>query len=117
VFIARYPGPRRDEAEIRDSLRLLYREQRFKRFPSERWLREHGPRGLAQQIKHTGGARHWARELGVPGPQPAPTYRCGTRRPSACRANAPIVWVPALRTYKNRSSPLIAISVGSCPVP
>jgi hypothetical protein len=50
---------------------VLYREQRFKRFPSERWLREHGPRGLADQIKQTGGARRWARELGVPGPQPA----------------------------------------------
>jgi hypothetical protein len=33
LFIVRHPGPRRDEAEIRNSLRLLYREQRFKRFP------------------------------------------------------------------------------------
>ena len=39
--------------------------------PSERWLREHGPRGLVEQIRRTGGARHWARELGVPGAQPA----------------------------------------------
>jgi hypothetical protein len=71
AFIVRRPGPRRNEAQIRDSLRVLYRQQRFKRFPSERWLREHGPRALAEQIKQTGGARRWARELGVPGPQPA----------------------------------------------
>jgi hypothetical protein len=71
VFIVRRPGPRRNEAEIRDRVRALYRQQRFKRFPSERWLREHGPRALAEQIKQTGGARHCACELGVPGPQPA----------------------------------------------
>jgi hypothetical protein len=71
AFIVRHPGPQRDEEQVRDSLRLLYRQQRFKRFPSERWLREHGPRGLVEQIRQTGGARHWARELGVAGPQPA----------------------------------------------
>jgi len=71
AFIARHPGPQRDQTDIRDSLRLLFREHRPRRFPSERWLREHGPRGLVEQIKRTGGARHWARELGVPGPQPA----------------------------------------------
>jgi hypothetical protein len=71
AFIVRPPGPRRNEVEIHDSLRVLYRQHRFKRFPSERWLREHGPPALAEQIKQTGGARRWARELGVPGPQPA----------------------------------------------
>jgi hypothetical protein len=71
AFIVRNRGPRRNEAEIRARLRALYRQQRFKRFPSQRWLREHGPRALAEQIKQTGGARRWARELGVPGPQPA----------------------------------------------
>jgi len=71
AFIARRPGPQHSEAQIRDSLRALFCEHRPKRFPSERWLREHGPRGLVEQIKRSGGARHWARELGVPGPQPA----------------------------------------------
>jgi hypothetical protein len=71
AFIARRPGPQPSEADTRESLRALFREHRPKRFPSERWLREHGPRGLAEQVKASGGARHWARELGVPGPQPA----------------------------------------------
>lgn len=34
-------------------------------------LREHRPRGLVEQIRRSGGARRWARELGVAGPQPA----------------------------------------------
>jgi hypothetical protein len=70
AFIARHPGPQRSEADVRASLRALFREHRFKRFPFERWLREHGPRGLVEQIRRSGGARRWARELGVPGPQP-----------------------------------------------
>jgi hypothetical protein len=34
-------------------------------------LREHGPVGLAAAVKRTGGGQRWARDLGVPGPQPA----------------------------------------------
>ncbi|MCA1680601.1 MAG: hypothetical protein LC777_17435 [Actinobacteria bacterium] len=71
AFIVRHPGPQHSQADVRERLRALYRQHRFKRFPSERWLRAHGPRGLVEQIKRSGGARHWARELGVPGPQPA----------------------------------------------
>jgi hypothetical protein len=71
AFIVRRPGPQCSEAEIRERLRALFREHRPRRFPSERWLREHGPRGLVEQIRRSGGARRWARELGVPGPQPA----------------------------------------------
>jgi hypothetical protein len=71
AFIARRPCPQCSQVEIRERLRALFGEHRPKRFPFQRWLREHGPRGLAEQIKRTGGARHCARELGVPGPQPS----------------------------------------------
>ena len=59
AFIARRPGPQHSEAQIRERLRALFREHGPKRFPSERWLREHGPRGLVEQVKRSAGARHW----------------------------------------------------------
>jgi hypothetical protein len=70
-LIRRRPGPQHNDPEIRESLRALFREHRPQRFPSDRWLREHGPPGLAAAVKRTGGGQRWARELGVPGPRPA----------------------------------------------
>ncbi|MCA1700115.1 MAG: hypothetical protein LC790_14905 [Actinobacteria bacterium] len=70
AFIVRRPGPQCSEAEIRERLRALFCEHRPKRFPSERWLREHGPRGLVEQIKRSGGARtghaSWASRARTP---------------------------------------------------
>jgi len=62
--------PRSALSDPRKQHKRLFCEHRPKRFPSERWLREHGPRGLVEQIRRSGGARHWARELGVPGRSP-----------------------------------------------
>jgi hypothetical protein len=70
ALIARHPGPQRDQTEIRDSLRVLFNST-VSSAPSERWLREHDPRGIVEQVKRTGGARHGRGELGVLGPQPA----------------------------------------------
>ena len=70
ALIARRPGRQLDEAQIRDSLRVLLRKHRPQRFFSQRWLTEHGPPGLASAMNRSGGAQRWARQLGVPGPKP-----------------------------------------------
>lgn len=72
-LIRRQPGPQLNTSETRECLRaLLRREQRPRRFPSERWLREHGaPRTRRPPSSAAVGAQLWARELGVPGPRPA----------------------------------------------
>jgi hypothetical protein len=69
-LVRRHSGPQHNDAEIRDSLRALLREHRPQRFPSDRWLREHGPPGLAPAVTYTGGGQRWAGELGIPGPRP-----------------------------------------------
>ncbi|HEX8160109.1 MAG TPA: hypothetical protein VF526_22230 [Solirubrobacteraceae bacterium] len=46
-LVRRHSGPQHNDVEIRDSLRALLREHRPQRFPSDRWLREHGPPDLA----------------------------------------------------------------------
>jgi len=42
------------------------REHLPPRFPSQAWLREHGPAGLASAVKSSGGAQRWANEFGMP---------------------------------------------------
>ncbi len=65
------PGPALGDYEIKRSLREVLREHRPQRFPTNAWLRRHGPPGLAAAVKRTGGGVHWARVLHMPAPQPA----------------------------------------------
>jgi len=51
--------------EIHAALRVLLREQRPRRFPSEAWLRQHGSAGLGSAVRSSGGTVRWARELGM----------------------------------------------------
>jgi hypothetical protein len=59
---ARSPG-------VRDSLRALFREHQALSIGA--LAARARPAGAVEQIRRSGGARRWTRELGVPGPQPA----------------------------------------------
>lgn len=61
----------RAEDEIRSELRALLREHRPERFPAPAWLAKHGPPGLADAVRRTGGASRWAYRLSMPPPKPA----------------------------------------------
>ena len=66
VAPASAPGSSRwADAEIRAALRVLLREHRPERFPSRSWIARHGPRGLADGVRRTGGARRWAPAFGM----------------------------------------------------
>ena len=62
------PGGGLRDDEVLPALRALLREHRLTRFPPTRWLTRHGPRGLTEALKRTGGAAHWAAVLNVPPP-------------------------------------------------
>lgn len=64
--VAQRRGRRLSDDEIRDALRALLREHRPSRFPSQAWLREHGPAGLSSAVKSSGGTQRWANEFGMP---------------------------------------------------
>jgi len=70
-FIRHPPGARRSHDQIRAELRALLREHRPQRFPSGRWIEQHGPPGLAASVTRTGGGGHWAVLLNMPPPKPA----------------------------------------------
>ncbi|MDQ3676370.1 MAG: hypothetical protein M3401_06135 [Actinomycetota bacterium] len=59
-------GARLSDGEIREALRELLRAHRPARFPSRAWLRDHGPAGLADAVRRSGGTQRWASELGMP---------------------------------------------------
>ena len=63
--VAHPRGRRRSDDEVRAELRALLRQHRPGRFPTQAWLREHGPAGLASAVSSSGGTQRWARELGM----------------------------------------------------
>jgi hypothetical protein len=61
-------GTRRSDDQLREDLRALMREHHPEHFPTMCWLRQHGPRGIPESVKRTGGVARWARELRMPPP-------------------------------------------------
>ena len=64
-------GRRLHDDDIEQALRALLRAHQPVRFPSQPWLVQHGPPGLASAVRSSGGAERWAARLCIPGPSPA----------------------------------------------